>query len=165
MIYVLDVDYNADENAIVACIGFEQWSDKEAKYQKTHFIEKIEPYQAGSFFKRELPCLLEALKDLDDIEYIVVDGYVWLEEPSHYGLGMYLYDALDKKYPIIGVAKNKFNNTPIVCELLRGESFKPLYISSIDVVLEDAKRFIQEMHGKYRFPTLLKEVDSLCRGR
>jgi len=163
MIYALDVDYNGDENATVACLGFKNWNDEHASYQETHHIDKIEPYQAGSFFKRELPCLLTALKELDDIECIVVDGYVWLEAPSHYGLGMYLFDALGKKVPIIGVAKNKFNNTPKECELLRGESSKPLYISSINIELEEAKKCITKMYGNYRFPYLLKEVDSLCR--
>ncbi len=165
MIYALDVDYNGNENAHVACIGFNKWGDDKPCYEKIDFIESIEPYESGSFFKRELPCLLEALKNLSDIECVVVDGYVWLEETTHYGLGMYLYDALDKKVPIIGVAKNKFNNTPLSCELLRGESSKPLYISSVGMELETAKEFVAQMHGKYRFPSLLKRVDSLCRGK
>jgi deoxyinosine 3'endonuclease (endonuclease V) len=163
MIYTLDVDYNGDKNAYVACIGFKAWSDEKPCYKKVDFIESIEPYTSGSFFKRELPCLLEALKHLDDIDVIVVDGYVWLEEQGHYGLGMYLHDALDKKVPIIGVAKNKFNNTPKACELFRGESRKPLYITSVDIGLEEAKTLVAQMHGQYRFPTLLKKVDSLCR--
>ena len=165
MIYVLDVDYNGDENAQVACIGFHNWDDEKASYEKVDFIENIEPYESGSFFKRELPCLLKALENLDDIEVVVVDGYVWLEEESHYGLGMYLYDALDKKIPIIGVAKNKFNNTPEVCELFRGESTKPLYISSVGIELKEAKNAVAKMYGAYRFPFLLKRVDSLCRGK
>jgi len=121
------------------------------------------PYVSGEFYKRELPCLLEALKGLSDIELIVVDGYVWLDEPTHKGLGLYLYNALEKKVPIIGVAKAKFGDTPKECELLRGESSKPLYITSINFSLEKAKEAIALMHGKYRFPTLLKEVDSLAR--
>jgi len=162
--YALDVQYNENKNALVACIGFENWNDAKPLYTQTHFIENIEPYQAGSFYKRELPCLIEALKELDNIECVVVDGYVWLEDESYYGLGMYLYDALDKKIPIIGVAKNRFNNTPKKCELLRGESKKPLYITAIDIELKEAKGYISKMDGKYRFPTLLKHVDSLARG-
>ena len=163
MIYALDVDYNGNENAYVACVGFHAWGDAEATYEKVTFIETIAPYESGSFFKRELPCLLEALKNCDNIEAVVVDGYVWLEEESHYGLGMYLYDALDKKVPIVGVAKNRFNNTPTACELLRGESAKPLYITSVGMTLEEAKVSVSTMHGAYRFPSLLKRVDSLCR--
>jgi len=37
------------------------------------------------------------------------------------------------------------------------------YISKI--VDSKAKKLITSMHGKYRFPTLLKEVDSLARGK
>ena len=165
MKYILDVDYNENKNAIVACMGFEKWRDEKAVYAKTHFIEPIEPYEAGSFYKRELPCLLEALKNLTDIECVVVDGYVWLADENHAGLGMHLYNALGKKIPIIGVAKNFFTDTPKVCELFRGESKKPLYITAVGMDLEVAKEAILEMHGKYRFPTLLKEVDSLCRGK
>ena len=163
MKYVLDVQYNGNKNALVACLGFKNWEDKKASYIKTHFIKDIMPYVSGEFFKRELPCLLEALKGLDDIELVVVDGYVWLDEPTHKGLGLYLYDALEKKVPIVGVAKAKFGNTPKICELLRGESVKPLYITSVDVDLEKAKDAIFSMAGNYRFPTLLKEVDSLAR--
>jgi len=79
MIYVLDVQYNNNENAMVACIGFKNFEDNEPYYSKTHFIEQINPYVSGEFYKRELPCLLEALKDLDDIELIIVDGYVWCQ--------------------------------------------------------------------------------------
>ena len=165
MKYVLDVQYNGNENAMVACLGFENWEDEKATYVKTHLIENIMPYVSGKFFERELPCLMEALKGLDDIELVVVDGYVWLDEPTHKGLGLYLYEALEQKVPIVGVAKAKFGNTPKMCELLRGESLKPLYITSVDFDLEEAKEAVASMHGKYRFPTLLKEVDSLARGK
>jgi deoxyinosine 3'endonuclease (endonuclease V) len=163
MKYVLDVQYNGNENAVVACLGFENWEDEKAVYAKQHFIEDIMPYVPGQFFERELPCLVEALKELTDIECIVVDGYVWLDVETHKGLGLHLYEALEIKVPIIGVAKAKFGNTPKACELLRGESVKPLYITAKDMSLEDAKVAIASMHGKYRFPTLLKEVDSLAR--
>ena len=163
MKYLLDVQYNGNKNAVVACLGIKNWKDEKALYAKQHFIEQIQPYVSGEFYKRELPCLLEALKGLDDIECIVVDGYVWLDEPTHKGLGLYLYEALEKKVLIIGVAKAKFGNTPKECELLRGKSEKPLYITSKDMELEEAKKAIGSMDGKYRFPTLLKEVDSLAR--
>lgn len=163
MKYALDVQYNGDENAVVACLGFENWDDDKPSYVKQHKVEKILPYVSGQFYQRELPCLLEALKGLENIECIVVDGYVWLDEESRKGLGLYLYHALEHQVPIIGVAKTRFGNTPEICELLRGESTKPLYITSKDIELEEAKEAIASMHGKYRFPTLLKEVDSLAR--
>ena len=164
MKYVLDVQYNGNKNAIVACIGFYNWNDEKASYAKTHFIEKIEPYESGFFYKRELPCLLEALDGLDDIDCVIVDGYVWLEEVTHAGLGLHLYNALEKKVPVVGVAKTVFSGTPRVCEILRGESKKPLFISSVDMELEEAKKHVAKMNGKYRIPTFLKEVDALARG-
>ena len=164
MNYALDVQYNGNSDGLVACIGFENWNDDKPSYAKTHFIEKIEPYETGSFYKRELPCLLEALKDLDDIECVVVDGYVWLGEVGNDGLGMHLYHALGQSVPIIGVAKTPFTGTPKECEILRGESIKPLFVTSIGMELEEAKSAILSMYGKYRIPTLLKEVDGLCRG-
>ena len=165
MIYILDVQYNGNSDGLVACIGVENWEQETASYAKTHFIEKIEPYEAGSFYKRELPCLLEALKDLNNIECIVVDGYVWLGEVGHDGLGMHLYHALGKSIPIIGVAKTPFTGTPKVCEIFRGKSIKPLFVTSVNIELEEAKNAILHMHGEYRLPTLLKKVDSLCRGK
>ena len=50
-----------------------------------------------------------------------------------------------------------------ICELLRGESVKPLYITAKGMSLDEAKKVVASMHGKYRFPTLLKEVDSVAR--
>jgi deoxyribonuclease V len=164
MKYVLDVQYNENKNAIVACIGFKNWDDKKASYAKTHFIENIEPYETGFFYKRELPCLMEALAGLDNIDCIIVDGYVWLEKVTHAGLGLHLYNALEKKVPVIGVAKTIFSGTPHACEILRGESKKPLFISSVDMELEEAKKHVAKMNGKYRIPTFLKEVDALARG-
>ncbi len=163
MIYALDVQYHNNQNALVACIGFEKWDDDIATYSKTAYIDSIEPYQAGSFYKRELPCLLVALEGLEDIECIIVDGYVWLGDENHAGLGMHLYNALDRAIPIIGVAKSKFIDTPSRCELMRGESKKPLFITSVGVELDIAKEAIASMSGKYRLPTLLKEVDRVCR--
>ena len=79
------------------------------------------------------------------------------------GLGAYLYEALNKEIKIIGVAKSEFRDILSDTYLYRGESKKPLYITSAGVDLEVAKGFVSIMHGKYRFPTLLKEVDRLCR--
>jgi deoxyribonuclease V len=165
MIFVLDVNYNRNGSAKVGIIGFNNWEDSGASYQNVHFIESVKPYKAGEFYKRELPCLLEALKDLKNIEMVIVDGYVWLEKPTKYGLGMYLYDALNREIPIIGVAKNRFGETPSKCELFRGESRKALYITSVGIDLEKAKKFIKKMYGNYRLPSLIKDVDTLCRDK
>ena len=57
-----------------------------------------------------------------------------------------------------------FAGTPNICEVLRGESLKPLFVTAVDMELEEARNAVLSMHGKYRIPTFLKEVDGLRRG-
>jgi deoxyribonuclease V len=102
--------------------------------------------------------------DLATLQYIIVDGYVYLDDEKKLGLGGYLYDAIEQKVPVIGVAKNHFaNNTKYVVEVLRGESQKPLYITAVGTDLEEAAKNVKNMHGTFRFPTLLKELDILTK--
>jgi deoxyribonuclease V len=62
------------------------------------------------------------------------------------------------------VAKRSFLDTPEACEVLRGSSEKPLFVTAVGMPLSDAKQYISVMHGKNRIPSLLKKVDQLCRG-
>ncbi len=54
------------------------------------------------FYKKELPCLLSIINDLPEnsFDIIIIDGYVYLGEKKP-GLGVYLYNALSEKFPII----------------------------------------------------------------
>ncbi|MEL6720525.1 MAG: hypothetical protein AAFP82_17595 [Bacteroidota bacterium] len=73
---------------------------------------------------------------------------------------MYLYEVLLEKIPIIGVAKKAFkDNEKLVRKILRGESKKPLYVSSVDIDVDLAANYIQNMAGEYRIPNLLKILD------
>ena len=77
-----------------------------------------------------------------------------------------MYEALDKKIPIIGVAKRNFatlNKNKI--ELLRGNSLRPLYITSVGISKEEATEHIKSMHGDYRMPTLLKKLDQETKSK
>lgn len=162
MILAIDVNYNIDNSAKVAGVLFENWEDKEPKEIYISDITEVDEYISGEFYKRELPCILDILEKVTQkLNYIVVDGYVYLNEKM--GLGAYLYEALNKKIKIIGVAKSEFRDILSNTHLYRGKSKKPLYITSAGVDLEVAKEFISIMDGKYRFPTLLKEVDRVCR--
>jgi deoxyribonuclease V len=96
-------------------------------------------------------------------DLILIDGYVWLDE-NEIGLGVYLYNELGGKIPVIGVAKSKFKTHSKVKEVFRGNSHTPLYVSSIGIDLVEATQNIKNMHGSFRLPTLLKKVDQLCRG-
>ncbi len=161
MILAFDTYYIEDKAKAVA-VAFNNWTDATPLEIYSEIIEGIAPYEPGSFYKREMPCVLSLLKTIptEKVECIVVDGFVQLNDDGKPGLGAHLYEALEQKYPIIGVAKSGFhNNKKHVRELLRGESKKPLYISSIGFPLEEAYSYIQSMHGEFRMPTLLQLLD------
>ena len=161
MIYAFDTYYYENKANTVA-VGFKSWSDEKPIEVYSEVLEGILEYEPGSFYKRELPCILSVLEkiDLTGIELIIIDGYVQLDDNGKLGLGGHLYKRLDEKIPIIGVAKsgyrqNKINNKI----LLRGKSKNPLYISAIGIELNKAFEYIKSMHGKYRMPTLLQLLD------
>ena len=76
---------------------------------------------------------------MSELTIFIVDGYVWLGDESHPGLGGHLYAALDRKIQVVGVAKTHFVGAAPVN--------------------------VQAMHGAHRLLTLLKRVDALCRAR
>ncbi|AXQ21848.1 endonuclease V [Acinetobacter wuhouensis] len=163
MIIVLDVAYT-ESFAYVAGVVFEEWTSQCVAQTYTLKVQEIAGYESGQFYKRELPCLLALLQEVKEpIDLIVIDGYVTLGEDQHHGLGQYLYEALDCKIPVIGVAKNEFKGTPKYCEILRGQSRKPLYVTAIGIDLDVAKNHVKNMSGKFRIPELLKAVDRLSR--
>ncbi len=167
MILTFDT-YYFDNKAKTVCVSFENWSDNIPAQIYSETIEGIADYEPGAFYKRELPCILSLIKqiDLKQVNYIIVDSFVVLNDNGKLGLGGHLFEALNKKIPIIGVAKSGFHeNKKNVKELLRGDSKKPLYISAIGVDLENAHEMIKSMHGNYRMPTLLQILDTKTKER
>ncbi|MEN6622546.1 MAG: endonuclease V [Smithella sp.] len=163
MILAVDVFYYEDKGNIGGVV-FENWSDAKPIVELTVKIDNIAKYESGSFYKRELPCILKLIEDHSLYpEFIIIDGYVFIDGFSKPGLGFYLYNSLYCKTPVIGVAKSYFKGIPPYCELLRGNSKRPLFITSIGINLELAKEYISKMHGKNRIPSLLKSVDQLSR--
>ncbi|MEO0337773.1 MAG: endonuclease V [Bacteroidota bacterium] len=161
MIIALDVHYRSDYAKAVA-INFNDWQSTVVESIHVKHILDIQPYVPGSFYQRELPCLLEVLKELPiaNIECIIVDGFVFLSEDEKPGLGYYLYKALDKKIPVIGLAKSAFKNAEeFAVPVLRGESKQALYITSIGIEQSQAAKYIGQMVGPYRMPDLLRELD------
>ena len=163
MILAVDVDYR-DGCAYIAGVTFDNWSDRNEKDIFVSFLDNVNEYIPGQFYLRELPCILRLIEEHTlKPEVIVIDGFVFLDDESKPGLGKYLYDALDQKVAIIGVAKKPFSGISAACEVHRGSSKNPLYVTSIGVMLDDAKTFIRSMYGDHRIPTLLKRVDTVCR--
>lgn len=164
MILAIDVQYD-DDSALVAGVLFDKWPDAEPRRCLTKRVHDIKPYEPGNFYKRELPCIVSLLTEISEcLEVIIVDGFVTLGQEPRKGLGMHLFDTLNGKTAVVGVAKKAFKDTPEICEVLRGKSSKPLYITAVGIDLEEAITAVSSMHGKHRTPTLLKMADQLCRG-
>lgn len=163
MILAIDVGYS-ENKALAIGVLFEDWNSTEPMKIYKEQIENIEPYEAGAFYKRELPCILSLLDHIcENVTAIVVDGYVHLGAERRAGLGAHLFDALDAKIPVIGVAKNYFKETPIEHEVFRGKSQKPIYVTAVGMSLDQGIKYIQYMDGKNRIPTLLKLADRYSR--
>ena len=143
---------------------FEEWTSEQPVEELREFIENVAPYKPGSFFRRELPCLLKLLdRVLGRFDLVIIDGHVWLGAENRPGLGAHLYRALDGQVPVIGVAKSQFKGATNARPVLRGRSLRPLYVTAVGIDPVAAATNIKRMHGTYRIPTLLKRVDELCR--
>ena len=163
MLAALDVAYGP-QGAAAACVLFRDWTDAAEAETRIALVADVAPYEPGAFYRRELPCLLAVLALVSGpLEAIVVDGYVWLSADGRTGLGAHLYEALDRRVPIVGVAKTSFTGSAFAETVLRGGSARPLHVTAAGVAAPAAARWIEAMHGAYRLPTLLKRVDRLCR--
>lgn len=165
MIYAFDTYYYEDV-ANTVCIAFDDWSSEN---ETEVFAEQTvinSSYESGAFYKRELPCIVSLLQKiaLKPGDLIIVDGYVTLDNEGKIGLGGHLYEALEGKYPIIGIAKNGFK-TPDTKRrsVFRGKSKIPLFLTSKGIDVDEVKTKVEQMHGAYRIPALLKKLDQLSR--
>jgi deoxyribonuclease V len=163
MIACVDVDYR-DAGAVAACVCFEHWDDGTPVLESAIEIADVEPYESGQFYRRELPCILAVLQSLPTLpQIVIIDGYVWLGEQRR-GLGAHLYEALDERASIIGVAKTRFVGAEPLALVTRGGSRTPLYVTAAGMDVAEAASHIRAMHGSHRIPTMLKRADQLSRG-
>lgn len=165
MIGAIDVYYKKGW-ANAALLGFQDWESESKLIQRTNVTNVPDQYIPGEFYKKELPVILELLSKLDTslLELLIVDSYVFLDDKMRPGMGHYLWEALDQKIPIIGVAKNKFKTiNKVALPILRGKSSKPLFITAVGLEPFEAANRIRNMKGAYRIPDLLKAVDTLSR--
>jgi deoxyribonuclease V len=164
---ILAVDtYYTDDRAHTVAVLFEAWTDARPTEVISAWREGIAAYEPGQFYKRELPCILDLLRqvDLSPLEAIVIDGFVVLDDAGSPGLGAHLYEALEKRVPVIGVAKTNFATIHAAkIEVLRGDSVRPLYITATGMDLALAADHIRAMHGAYPLPDLLKALDQLTK--
>jgi len=163
MILAVDVDYRNDK-AIVAGVSFNHWSDDKPTQEWVVQVASPAVYVSGQFYRRELPCILALLKQIDAVpEVIIIDGYVYLGDEKKPGLGQYLFEALHGDTVVIGVAKKRFKNTAEQVALYRGQSKRPLYVTATGIAEDAARQLIAGMVGRHRIPLLLKRADQLCR--
>ncbi|WP_298515826.1 endonuclease V [uncultured Kordia sp.] len=164
MIAAIDIHYK-ETYAKAVCVVF-NWEDETPQQIYTDIITEVEPYIPGEFYKRELPCIVKVLQQvpLDTLEAIIVDGHVFVHNDKKYGLGGYVWEAFDKKIPIIGIAKKSFIHTEkVATPIKRGSSESPLFVSCIGIDKETVLDNIKLLHGSHRMPTILKLVDSISR--
>lgn len=165
MIAAIDAHYR-EKFAKFVCITFDDWMDEAPKSVHTILLPEAGDYVPGEFYKRELPGILEVLKNLDlnELECIVIDGYVFLDEHHKPGLGGHLFEKTGGQIPVIGVAKSYFHqNEKLTVEVLRGKSKKPLFVTSVGMETAVAAEKINTMAGEFRIPALLKELDRLTK--
>jgi len=96
MILAIDVYYKGDTAKAVGVLF--DWKDQTPQQVLTAHLNGIEEYVAGRFYKRELPCLLKIIEqvDISTLDAILVDGHVFTSE-TEYGLGGKLYEILNQK--------------------------------------------------------------------
>jgi deoxyribonuclease V len=163
MICAVDVCYRIS-NAVAAGILFRNWDDSSAVKEFCVSVPSYEEYKSGQFYRRELPCLMKLFEYIDSLpQYIIIDGYVYLDNAKQPGLGKYLYDALNGESAVIGVAKRRYKYTPDETAIYRCGSKRGLYVTAVGVSAVDARNFIMQMHGEHRVPTLLRRVDRLSK--
>ncbi|WP_428303739.1 endonuclease V [Lacipirellula sp.] len=159
----LDVCYSG-ETAHVAGLTFACWEDAEPIRILESTLHTPAEYLPGEFYRRELPCLLALIESFElSPEIIVVDGFVYLDGHDRPGLGKRLFDALGGRTAVIGVAKSPFHAISPACEVFRGRSSRPLYVTSAGIPLDAAKIHVARMHGAHRMPTLLKRIDAVSK--
>lgn len=163
MIACFDVHYE-DDFAVAAAVLIQNWTDAAPKDQFSVKCPGVEAYRAGSFYQRELKPLQEVLKAIpDSVDHFVLDAYCHLSPEHDPGLGAYFHELLPQGSRVIGVAKNRFRDTTHAEEVIRGESARPIFVTSIGIDYSTAAEYVRLMAGEFRFPTILKAVDRLCR--
>lgn len=161
MIAAVDVGYSAS-GALAAGVLFDSFSSSIPSATASLSIADVEPYVPGSFYRRELPCLLALLQSVPwRPTILLVDGYVWLSDGKP-GLGAHVFEALGGP-AVIGVAKTAFHGATSAIPVLRGESRSPLYVSAAGIEPAAASAHVQSMHGASRIPTMLRLADRLSR--
>lgn len=173
-ILAIDVQYTDEDIGYAAGVLFDSIDSSVPSQPTVHVHQHVLPYEAGAFYKRELPPILSLLDKISPPpSLIIVDGFVDLDGPEHPGLGRHLYNRLDGRAAVIGVAKNPYRRfdderkalptSPHVGVVYRGSSTRALFVTSAGIALSHAVQVIKDLDGRNRIPTMLKLVDREAR--
>jgi deoxyribonuclease V len=162
----LAVDVHFDgEGARAAAVSFDDWGAAEPTKTYATRLPQVEKAERGQLDLRELPCLLQLLREHAlEPEVIVIDGFVHLDAQETPGLGQYLYHALGGRTAVVGVSKTAMADTPAQFEVMREEETRPLVVTCVGIDLGAAKMRLRAMHGRKRVPTLMKLVARIAKG-
>lgn len=69
----------------------------------------------------------------------------WLDGVSKPGLGAHLYQALDGQVAVVGVAKTKLQGADRACEVIRGASRRPLFVTAVGIPPELAAGYVRQI--------------------
>jgi deoxyribonuclease V len=156
-----DVQY-VDDTGFAAGVCFNNLTDELPGQVAQAVVRPVADYVPGEFYLRELPCLLELLRTLQQLPQVVfVDGYVWLagERPA---LGARLYEALNGTVAVIGVAKTSLKMAGESQQLSRA-GHRPIYVSAAGIDLANAVEMVTVMHGDGRLPAMIQLADQEAR--
>ncbi|BAV05826.1 Endonuclease V [Filimonas lacunae] len=165
MIYAFD-SYYYDDKAKTVGIVLDSFTAASPAQVYTEIKEGIEAYEPGAFYKRELPCIASLLQQMPATlpQAIIIDGFVVLDDEGNKGLGGYVFELLEGKVPVIGVAKTDYAGfEQLKRAVLRGESQRPLFVSALGMDIDTAAAHIKSMYGEFRIPQVLKELDTLTK--
>jgi deoxyribonuclease V len=150
--------------AVAAAVAFDEWDSPQASRTYTSAMTGVEKAARGELDLRELPCLLQLLREHAlQPEVIVIDGFVHLDAKEAPGLGQHLFQALGGRTAVIGVSRVPMSDTPAQFQVFREEESAPLIVTCVGIDLGAAKARLQAMHGKRRIPTLLKLVARIAK--
>lgn len=162
MFAAVDVHYPPSGGARAALVLAPDPAFSAIACEKTAFTEHVAPYQPGEFYRRELPPIRAVLADIDDLDLLIVDGYVTLDPDGRPGLGAHVHAEF--AVPVIGVAKTSFAPAVHAIPVWRGTARRPLYVTAAGIPPAGAAELVRAMTGKFRLPDALRRADTLARG-
>ena len=74
MYFAVDVQYHENQSATAAGILFREWETDQIAETLVKQIPEVAEYEPGSFYKRELPCVMALLKDVAEVVDLDLNG-------------------------------------------------------------------------------------------